>query len=244
MQQQQYQQAVQQQAVQQQYQTNPNQISSQMMNQQNYNPSAMPMLQGQQIMMQQGGTELDIRNMQSQGNLQMGVMGNNSNQVIAQQMMGQQNQGQGIPIMYQNNMMMPNEITIANGLAQLLNASKDAKPFHVPDNATNVLYVEGVPTDSTEREVAHIFRPYPGYQCIRLIFKELNGRKFFWCFVDFDNEVNATIAMQSLKGYRFHKRDQSPLKFAYGTTTKDKGVQEKGAGGGRRSSGGRGHHRS
>ena len=226
--QQQYQQAVSQ------YTNNNNQ----MLNQQNYNPNSIPIIQGQQIMLQQGSAEMDLRNIQTQGNMQMGVMSSNNNNVITQQMMGQSNQS--MPIMYQNNnMMMQNDVAIANGLAQQLNASKYAKPFHVPDNATNVLYVEGVPTDSTEREVAHIFRPYPGYQCVRLIFKELNGRKFFWCFVDFDNEVNATIAMQSQKGYRFHKRDQSPLKFAYGTTTKDKNVQDKG---GRRS--GRNNNRS
>ena len=107
MQQQTYQQALSQ------YQTNNNQ---QMMNQQNYTPTNMPIIQGQQIMMQQGGSELDIRNIQSQGNLQMGVMNSNNNQVMSQQMMGQSNPT--MPIMYQNNLMMPNEVAIANGLAQ------------------------------------------------------------------------------------------------------------------------------
>ena len=30
------------------------------------------------------------------------------------------------------------------------------------------LYVEGVPTDATEREVYHLFRPFPGLMSLRL----------------------------------------------------------------------------
>ena len=28
--------------------------------------------------------------------------------------------------------------------------------------------VEGLPNDCSEREVAHIFRPFPGYRCVKL----------------------------------------------------------------------------
>ena len=38
-------------------------------------------------------------------------------------------------------------------------------------NATSTVYVEGIPLDATEREVSHIFRPYPGYKGLRLIEK-------------------------------------------------------------------------
>lgn len=34
----------------------------------------------------------------------------------------------------------------------------------IPQNATTTVYVEGLPADATEREVAHIFRPYPGFR--------------------------------------------------------------------------------
>ena len=45
-----------------------------------------------------------------------------------------------------------------------------------------------------------IFRPYPGFLSARLIIKEAkSGRKFFYCFVDFENSVQATIALQSLQ---------------------------------------------
>lgn len=50
--------------------------------------------------------------------------------------------------------------------------------FHIPSDAKNSIYVDGVPNDATEREVSRkiyynsdIFRPYPGFQQIRLIRK-------------------------------------------------------------------------
>lgn len=32
--------------------------------------------------------------------------------------------------------------------------------FNIPKNAASTLSVEGLPSDATEREVAHIFRPF------------------------------------------------------------------------------------
>lgn len=64
------------------------------------------------------------------------------------------------------------------------------KLFKIAPEATCSIYVEGVPIDATEREVAHIFRPFPGYLSSWLILKEKsNGKKYFFCFVDFDNYV-------------------------------------------------------
>ena len=52
-------------------------------------------------------------------------------------------------------------------------------------NATNIVYVEGIPIDATEREVAHIFRPFPGYKSLRLIQKEKKWRKYIFMFCRF-----------------------------------------------------------
>jgi len=41
--------------------------------------------------------------------------------------------------------------------------------FNVPKNASSTLVVNGLPVDCTEREVAHIFRPFQGYKSVRLI---------------------------------------------------------------------------
>ena len=83
-------------------------------------------------------------------------------------------------------------------------------------NATNTVYVEGIPFDATEREVAHIFRPYPGYKGLRLVEKEKNGKKTFICFVDFENVIQSTVCINTLQGYRFDKNDLLGLHLSYG----------------------------
>lgn len=71
-----------------------------------------------------------------------------------------------------------------------------------------------------EREVAHVFRPYPGFINARLLPKtSKTGRKYFFCFVDFEDETLATICLKSLQGYRFHKNDSKGLKISYATPT-------------------------
>ncbi|KAL0382942.1 UNVERIFIED_CONTAM: protein MATERNALLY EXPRESSED5 [Sesamum calycinum] len=42
----------------------------------------------------------------------------------------------------------------------------------LPPNACSTLYVEGLPANSTRREVAHIFRPFVGYLGLRLVSRE------------------------------------------------------------------------
>jgi len=71
-----------------------------------------------------------------------------------------------------------------------------AKPFDesqilpIPKNATNTVYVEGIPTNASEREVAHIFRPFVGFKTVRLIPREKRqGEKVMLCFADFENTV-------------------------------------------------------
>jgi hypothetical protein len=53
-----------------------------------------------------------------------------------------------------------------------------------------------------------------------LIEKETKqGRKFYYCFVDFENAVAATVALQTVQGYRFDWRDSKGLRIAYGKPT-------------------------
>ncbi|CAH9094318.1 unnamed protein product [Cuscuta epithymum] len=47
---------------------------------------------------------------------------------------------------------------------------RDTLPL--PPDASNTIYVEGLPPDCTRREVAHIFRPFVGYKEVRLVKKE------------------------------------------------------------------------
>jgi len=91
----------------------------------------------------------------------------------------------------------------------------------LPPDASNTLYVEGVPTDATEREVSHIFRPYAGYSSLRILQKEskqMPNRVYFLCFVEFDNKYQATAAMHALQGYRMDKTDTKGLHISYAKT--------------------------
>ncbi|PON31474.1 U1 small nuclear ribonucleoprotein A/U2 small nuclear ribonucleoprotein B'' [Trema orientale] len=75
----------------------------------------------------------------------------------------------------------------------------------LPPDASSTLYVEGLPSDSTRREVAHIFRPFVGYKEVRLVSKESRhrgGDPIILCFVDFINPACAATAMSALQGYK------------------------------------------
>lgn len=94
------------------------------------------------------------------------------------------------------------------------------KIFHIPKNATNTVYVEGIPLDASEREVAHIFRPFKGYKAVRLIPRDKKGDKLdktVLCFADFESSLQTTIVINTLQGYRFHKDDNVGLSFSYAT---------------------------
>ncbi len=83
-------------------------------------------------------------------------------------------------------------------------------------NATNIVFIEGLPNDCSEREVAHIFRPFPGFISSRLIEREKNGEKSLICFCDFEEIYQATECIFTLQGYRFDKNDLVGLHLSYG----------------------------
>lgn len=64
-----------------------------------------------------------------------------------------------------------------------------------------------------------IFRPYPGFIRVRLIPKEANDKKFFLCFVDFDNEYNSTKALNGLNGYIFDIKTGHTISIQYARGT-------------------------
>ncbi|XVF64364.1 hypothetical protein PTKIN_Ptkin09bG0163800 [Pterospermum kingtungense] len=85
---------------------------------------------------------------------------------------------------------------------------RDTVPL--PPDASNTLYVEGLPPDSTKREVAHIFRPFVGYKEVRLVSKESRhrgGDPIILCFVDFASPACAATAMSALQGYKMDEHD-------------------------------------
>ena len=45
-----------------------------------------------------------------------------------------------------------------------------------------------------------VFRPFPGYKTVRLIKKQTqSGREYYYCFADFENSIQSTIALNTLQ---------------------------------------------
>eukprot|EP00752_Nemacystus_decipiens_P003836 g3529.t1 len=100
---------------------------------------------------------------------------------------------------------------------RLMQMSAMGLPLGLPNDAHHTLYVEGVPGDVSERELAHIFRPFPGYISLRLRAK--GGRSLgapssaanveAICFVEFESSYHATIAKMGAADYRLDKVDRN-----------------------------------
>ena len=107
----------------------------------------------------------------------------------------------------------------------------------LPHDATSTLYIEGLPSDATEREVSHLFRRYEGmgFQSVRIRAIESSkapGTQLKLCFAEFDNAHQATIALAGVQGYRFDVKAENgtPLRVTY---AKSKGNPPGGKGGGK-----------
>ncbi|XP_073129564.1 nuclear speckle RNA-binding protein A-like isoform X1 [Henckelia pumila] len=96
--------------------------------------------------------------------------------------------------------------------------SSDGPP--VPSGQSNVLFVEGLPTDSTRREIGHLFRPFIGFRELRVVHKEPRRRgdkAMVLCFVEFTDAKCALTALEALQGYKFDdkKPDSRILKLHF-----------------------------
>ncbi|GJX43372.1 RNA-binding protein 1-like protein [Tanacetum coccineum] len=102
----------------------------------------------------------------------------------------------------------------------------------LPRDASNTLFVEGLPSNCSRREVAHIFRPFVGYKEVRLVTKESrhsSGDPLVLCFVDFESPAEAATAKDALHGYKFdeHDRDSGILRMQF---ARNPGVRTCGSG--------------
>ncbi|XP_050364456.1 RNA-binding protein 2-like [Argentina anserina] len=85
---------------------------------------------------------------------------------------------------------------------------------------SNILFVDGLPTDCTRREVGHLFRPFIVFQEIKVVHKEprrSGDKAMVLCFVGFKDPKCALIAMEVLHGYKFDdkKPDSLPLRIQF-----------------------------
>lgn len=80
---------------------------------------------------------------------------------------------------------------------------------------SNILFVDGLPTDCSRREVGHLFRPFIGFRELRVVHKEprrSGDKAMVLCFVEFADAKCALVAMEALQGYKFDdKKPDSPI---------------------------------
>lgn len=84
--------------------------------------------------------------------------------------------------------------------------------------ANSTLYVERLPLDATEREVAHIFRPFAGFISVRVrptTSKRNPTMRYLLCFVDFDSPRNAAIALDARQAYQIGSCDERGLRITF-----------------------------
>jgi hypothetical protein len=72
--------------------------------------------------------------------------------------------------------------------------------LQVPQEATNVIKVEGLPEGIKEREVAHIFRPFIGFKAVKISKspdQESNSSGVL-CLVDFETTMQTTAVINTI----------------------------------------------
>ncbi|KAJ7958384.1 RNA-binding protein [Quillaja saponaria] len=99
-------------------------------------------------------------------------------------------------------------------------STKNMDGLSVPAAESNILFVDGLPTDCTRREVGHLFRPFIGYKDIRVVHKEprhSGDKAMVLCFVEFVDPKCAHTALEALEGYKFDdkKSDSRSLKIQF-----------------------------
>ncbi|KAF8379765.1 hypothetical protein HHK36_029214 [Tetracentron sinense] len=94
----------------------------------------------------------------------------------------------------------------------------------LPSDASNTLFVEGLPANCKRREVSrillYIFRPFVGFREVRLVSKDSRhpgGEPLVLCFVDFGTPAQAATALDALQGYKFdeHDRDSADIRLQF-----------------------------
>jgi len=91
---------------------------------------------------------------------------------------------------------------------QTPSAPKAAQKSGGVADPNRTLFVEHLPTEATDTMLSMLFRQYPGFQEVRLI----PGRAV--AFVDYENEHQATMAMQGLQGFAMTPEVKLTLTYA------------------------------
>ncbi|KAG0453204.1 hypothetical protein HPP92_025868 [Vanilla planifolia] len=85
---------------------------------------------------------------------------------------------------------------------QVLRYNSGRTETALPPDASNTLFVEGLPSSCTRREVSHVFCPFVGFHDVKLVNKESRnpgGNPLVLCFVDFSTTRQAAVALVALQ---------------------------------------------
>ncbi|KAK6775739.1 hypothetical protein RDI58_026740 [Solanum bulbocastanum] len=90
----------------------------------------------------------------------------------------------------------------------------------LPPGASKTLYIEGLPSDSSRRGVADIFRHFVGYKEVRHVRRDSKhhaGDPLNLGFVDFVDPACAATALSALQGYKMdeHDHDSTYLRLQF-----------------------------
>lgn len=73
----------------------------------------------------------------------------------------------------------------------------------------NILFIENLPYETTGRMLEMLFEQYPGFKEVRLI-----EAKPGIAFVDFEDDVQSSMAMQALQGFKITPQNPMIINYA------------------------------
>lgn len=82
------------------------------------------------------------------------------------------------------------------------NANETAAP-------NNILFIENLPHETTSAMLELLFKQYPGFREVRMI-----DAKPGIAFVEFEDDVQSSMAMQALQGFKVTPQNPMGISFA------------------------------
>lgn len=160
------------------------------------------------------GTGLTAAEIASSGHLGLGGLGATSLGLSGHDDHGLLGHGSRRILGLEASLMKQSSLGINNGRPDYLPRQEEQAPPRarapLPHDASPTLFVEGLPSDCTRREAAHVFRPFFGFKEVRLVRKDgkRSGSPLVLCFVDFHDAQHAANALEALQGYKFDETSQ------------------------------------
>jgi U2 small nuclear ribonucleoprotein B'' len=74
---------------------------------------------------------------------------------------------------------------------------------------SSILFAQNLPADCTAEALGYLFKVHVGFKEVRMV-----PGKAGIAFIEFDDEIKATTALQSLNGFKLTPTDSMSLSFA------------------------------